>query len=435
MRNKVLILTIIASLVLGTVLGAQSDNSYEYIRKLYSGIPAERVSAMEMIAKTKPDFLIPVLKEKISLNRDLEIKMVAIEALKKYPVRTMVPFWINLWKNEESFPVKKSIIDFLSQSGDRRIVLPLVEELGNPFSTIRQSAIQALDRLGDDRMFPHIFNMAKNPNPIFRVYALEAIYHLYDRRMSALVVDLLGDENKSVRYYTLKCIEHNRLKETIGRVRNIALNDNNDEVRIKAIEVIREFRDAGSLYVLLRCLTDGNRNIRYSAAITLLEYRSTATAYQVSTQLDVETDRRIKDTLLEILIRIRNGGGFKGLERSLLHDPSVDLRIKAAYAIGAIGDPRGLPLLLKGLEDKDYRIRAETCASLAVFRNHYTAVSGLMEAVNNDSRLYVRTAALYSLQKIFDRRVLLPLFDLYCVETDPVFKYKLGTVVRTFMSR
>jgi len=52
-----------------------------------------------------------------------------------------------------------------------------------------------------------------------------------------------------------------------------------------------------------------------------------------------------------------------------------------------------------------------------------------------EKSLYVRLAALYSLSKIGDRSSMLPLFDQYAVETDPVFREKLRFAVRGFMAR
>jgi len=407
----------------------------DIMKKLFGNNAAEKASALAHIDKEKPRNFIELLREKIKITGDLETKLTVIEALSKYPIRPLIPVWIELLKEEESFPVKKRIIDFISQSSDRRIVMPLVDQLSSPFSTVRESAILALKRLGDDRMFPTIFNMAGNQNPIYRVYALEAMFHLYDRRMGGLIRELLADKNKSVRYYALKCIENNRLNETIPQVRNIALNDANWEVRIKAIEVIREFRDAGSLYVVLRCVSDENRDVRHAASLTLLDFRNSSTAHAVSNQLDIESDNQIKNMLMEILISVKNAGGFRGLERVLLHESDADLRIKAAFALGFIGDIRGASLLLKGLEDRDYRIRAEVCASLGNFKNNAAVINGLLDRVNHDEFRYARSAALYSLERIGDRRVLLPLYDLYTVETDPLFRDRLKSVVRGFINR
>jgi hypothetical protein len=47
----------------------------------------------------------------------------------------------------------------------------------------------------------------------------------------------------------------------------------------------------------------------------------------------------------------------------------------------------------------------------------------------------VRLSALYALQRLGDRNIILPLFDLYGVETDPVFREKLRITLRRFLER
>ncbi len=402
---------------------------------LLYGTSAERGNAVRYIETKLPADLPPLLGETILHDGNMEHKERALEALSRYPFRSVSPLWVDLLRRSKSFPVKKRIIDFMAASDDRRVVTALVEELASPFSTVRESAIKALAKLGDDRMFPHILNMARNPDPIYRVYALEAIYHLYDRRIGYLLRDLLKDDNKSVRYYALKCIERNGLIENMPAVRTIALSDPNWEVRIKSIELIRKFRDAGSIHVLLRALTDANRDIRLAAAQALLEFRSGAAAFAVSAQLALEDDDTIKELLIDTLVATRNGGGFRGLERVLSSDSSVSLRIRAAFACGDIGDARATGLLMSALGDADHRVRAETCNSLAVFRGMRAVTVKLQEVVCTETSLYVRLAALYGLVRMGDRASMLPLFDQYVVETDPVFKEKLRYAVRGFMTR
>lgn len=113
----------------------------------------------------------------------------------------------------------------------------------------------------------------------------------------------------------------------------------------------------------------------------------------------------------------------------------MSLRIQAAYAIGAIGDARGLSLLMSALDDSNFRVQAEACFSLGLFRAQRGSVVRLLNVVNNETNLYVRTSALYSLRRMGDRTALAPLFDLYTSETDPVFKEKLRVTVRNFITK
>jgi len=437
MRNFASIITCLVAAILAiSPDGAAGERAASALHSsLVRGDAAARQEALAYIESSRPQDLLPLLRDTVLADGDMAQKEYALEALSRYPFRSVSPLWMELLRQSASFPVKKKIIDFMAESDDRRVVTVLVEELARPFSTVRERAIRALSRLGDDRMFPFILNMAKSPDPIYRVYALEAIYHLYDRRIGYLLRDMLRDDNKSVRYYVLKCIERNNLVENMPSVRTIALSDPNWEVRIKSIEIIRKFRDAGSLHVLLRALSDANRDIRMASAQALLEFRSAAAAVSVSNQLAVEDDDAIKEVLIDALIASRSGGGFRGIERILSSDAGVPLRVRAAMACGEIGDARAVGILLSSLDDADHRVRAEVCNSLGSFRGIRAITVRLQEVVCMEKSLYVRLAALYSLSKIGDRSSMLPLFDQYAVETDPVFREKLRFAVRGFMVR
>ncbi len=383
----------------------------------------------------KPEDRMIRLKNTIVSRFGFRSRKEALEELKRYPLGAALPLWIEIIRKSRSPEVKKTAIDHVASSYDRRIVPPIVEELSNPFSAVRESAINALKKSGDDRMFPHIINMARSRNPIYKIYALEAIYLLYDRRFNAMLLEFLRDESKSVRYYAIKCIEKNRLMETLPLIRNIAAADANGEVRIKAIEVIRDFGDRSAVYVLLRCLNDQNRDIRHAAAMTLKDFQVRSTAFPVSGQLALEEHDDIKDLLIETLIRVRSSGGFRGLDRVISQEKNEKLRIKAAFALGEVGEPGAVPLLLRALNDSEYRVRAEACNSLGNYRGQRGSVTGLLGIISGETSLYVRLSALYALQKINDRSMAVPLFDQYGVETDTVFREKLRVMVRRFIER
>jgi HEAT repeat protein len=401
----------------------------EILSILINGDDIQVAQALLYISRRKPAKLSQLLVNVILSDEDNRVKENAISALGKYPVNQYVPLLLNVLKKADSFTVKKSIIDVLATSEDRRIVLPLVDELSSPFLAVRKSAILALRRIGDDRMFPYILSLGKRRDPIYRVYALEAIYHVYDKRLYYFLMEMLGDENKSVRYYALRCIENNNLNQALSQVRNLALHDDNYEVRVKAIEVLGGVRDYNSLYVLLRCISDENNSVRHAAAMSLYLIGQSKSAYSLSNQLYRETDDSIKELIIKTLVKIKNGGGFKGLERVLTRDRNPKMRVLAAYALGEIRDRRAVSILLKALYDKDLKVRSEACHSLGFYRERIV-VRQLIEVINRESSRYVKTAALYAIMSIGDKSSILPLFDRYAREKDPVFKELLRSYLR-----
>ena len=402
---------------------------------LLSRDEAESSQALAYIIKNKPVELIPRLRNiLISPDEENESRAIALRALSSFSATKYLDIWFEILRKTPSFIIKKEIISIIIKTNNRKIIVPLVEQLSSPYYTVRESAIFALKRYGDDRMFPYILNMARNDNPVFRVYALEAIYYLYDIRLYPIILSLLDDPNKSVRYYALRCIEKNRLNKASSNVRSLALKDKNHEVRVKAIEVLGVLKDSSAYSVVLKCLDDSHRDIRYASVKALYKMKTRKSASPLSRQLYEETEDDIKRLIIDTLIRLKDGGGFKGLEKVLLNDQNPELRIHAAYAYGTLGNKKSLPSLLRGLRDKDYRVRAEVCSSLGQFKDK-RILPYLLGIINDDTENYVRTASLYAIKRMKEKKAVLPLFDRYVGEKDPIFKDKLRAFLRHAIDR
>ncbi|MBN2402505.1 MAG: HEAT repeat domain-containing protein [Spirochaetes bacterium] len=410
-------------------LRAEEKKNKEIINQLLSGNELKVNNALEIISANRSPELLPLISLAIISDEKSANKAAAIKALKYYPHRQAASYCIEIIKNTNSFIIRKEIIDYLAGSTDRQAVPAIINELGSPFFAVRESAILALKKIGDDRMFPYILNMMENRNPVFKVYALKAIYHLYDLRFYDHLIKMLKDENKSIRYYVFKCIEANNLKSALPNIRNLALNDSSWEVRVKAIQILESFLDRKSQYVLLTCLRDAEREVRYYSSKALNKLKFAGSAVPVSAALYSEPDDEIKEILMNTLIALNNGGGFKGLKNVLLKDDNYRMRILSSYALGRIKHKWSSLILLEAKNDASKEVRAEICNSLG-FYNDKKIINELLDVVNNEPEAYVRSAALFSLKRMGSRQAVLPLFDRFTAENDPVVKEQIRFVLR-----
>ncbi len=420
---------IISLFCLAASLRADEKTNKEIINQLISGNASKVNEALSFISAHKSPDLLPMLSAIILSGENAGNKAIAIRALRYYPQKQATSYCVDIIKKSNSFIVKKDIIDYLGGSTDRRAVPAIIDELGSPFFAVRESAVLALKKIGDDRMFPSILSMMENPNPVYKVYALEAIYHLYDLRFYNHLIDMLKDENKSIRYYILKCIEANGLKNALPNVRNSAINDASWEVRVKAIQILESLFDRNSLYVLLICLKDGEREVRYFSAKALKKLKFPNSAVPVSNALFSETEDDIKDMMMNTLIVLNDAGGHKGLRKIILKDDNYRMKITASYALGRIRHNWSSLILLEAKNDNSKEVRAEICNSLG-FYNDKNILKELLDIVNNDPERYVRSAALFSIRRINSKNAILPLFDRFNTELDPVMKEQIRFVLR-----
>ncbi len=436
LRKFIFYFTVFFYIILYAIaINAEEDKNKEIVNRLISGDKTEADNALSYISFTKPQELLPYLSSAVLSDMNHSKKEIIIKALRSYPQKETIIYCAEILNKTNSFLVRKEIIDYISLSLENQLIPLIIRELENPFFTVRESAILALKKRGNDKVFPVILNMMESPDPVHKVYALEAILHLYDLRFYNQLVSMLKDENKSIRYFVLKCIEANKLKEALPTVRNTALRDSSWEVRVKAIQLLENLSDKDSMYVLLNCLKDSEREVRYFTAKALNKLLFKNSAIPVSIGLYAEQDDEIKEILINILIAVNDAGGYKGIRKVLLSDDNYRIKVMAAYALGCIKNKYSSPVLLEGKSDASREVRAEICNSLG-FYNDKNIIKELIDIVNDDPDMYVRSAALFSIRRIglksvTGSRFAIPaLFDSYTAEMNPVFKEQIRLVLR-----
>lgn len=365
------------------------------------------------------DECITILVNTIVKGRDTEQKIKALNVLKKSKHSRDVDFFKHILESVHSIPVQQTVIEILSDMRDRRVLPIIIEYVTSPFFAVRESVIMALRESGDDRMYPYIIRLAGSDDVIKRIYALEALYHLYDNRFYDIVMQLLNDSNKSVRYFALECVSHNEIHNALPTVRNIALKDENDEVRVKALNVLGSLRDKTAYGIFVRSLSDASEIVREAAVDEMKPFLSRESALHLSRRLLLETEIHIKRMIIKSLVTAGKTGDINGLRHIVLNDENASLRIYAVWALGVIQDERTAALLIEALYDQDFRVRAEAANALGNFKGR-KVVESLLDKYKTEDEHYVKTAILFSLMKICDINSLRQMLEIYSREKDKV---------------
>jgi HEAT repeat protein len=250
-------------------------------------------------------------------------------------------------------------------------------------------------------------------------------------RFQKLVITFLNDDNKSVRIYALKCATDNSIKESVQIIKRLITTDENDEVRKRSIEALDNFKDPGSGSIISSVLKQEKKDLSLAAIKALKELKYSSAAGPVSEILLKETDSELIAAAIDALSGFGRAGNIEGLRQIITKNENPVLRIKAINALGEISEERGtIELLASTLSDNDYRIRGEGCSALGKLKRNRPSEL-LLNQIKSDNSRYVRSAALYSLEKIKDGKDIVPLFDIYSVESDPVFRYLLKQYLRS----
>ena len=435
MRTYIRLLLIVSGLIIFGVAGhaeQPTPDAGDVVARLLSNEKDTSKGAYDYIVKYKPMDVAVKMGDVLVVGGDSEEKEKILSLLKLYPFKSVKDIYLKVLEKTSSFLVKKEVISVLGNAGDREFVIPIAKELESPFSAVREKAIFYLRSIGDDRMFPYIVKLSENKDPVFRVYALDALTSLYDFRLLNTVQSLLQDENKSVRILAIQCVQKNSIDKLFPVIRTLAASDSDNEVRIEAITAIGKLNDAGALNVLLKTINNDAVEIRLSTVQVLYKMRMKQSLRSVSDRLAMESDNQIKNICIDMMIEMKDGGGLRGLEREVMFEEYLPLRIKSVYALGVVGGPKVSGILVKALADKDYKVRAETCGALSGNRDK-TVLNSLLAVIKSDDERYVRLAALYAIEKTRDKSTIIPLFDMYSSEKDPIFRFKLYEVIRNLI--
>ena len=390
--------------------------------------------ALQHIQANKPKILVPALKDLALNSSDPAVRDLALGALKFYNKRDIFPVWTEVLARTGSLVTKSDIIDYLSDMDDKRLLPPLTRELASPYYLVRKKSALLLKKLGDDRMYPSIFTMAESQDPVSRIHALEALHFLHDKRFNSVVMELLKDGNKSVRIYAVSCVQKNEITDALPVLREMASGDAYTDARIAAVNALSLFRDGASVNIFLKNLGHADAGLRGSSVEALNRLNMKYTAVQISSHLLTEGDDEIKWDIMELLIRFRSAGDIGGLKKILSADKNPKLRVRSAYALGIARDDRAIPVLRDALKDDDYRVRAEAASSLGMY-DARTVSQLLIDIISSDRSRYVRSSALYALKRLANKKTLLPLFNIYSAEKDPVFSDMLRKVIIEFINK
>ncbi len=387
--------------------------------------------AKAFVITEKPVELMPLLKEKI-LN-DREYRPACTDVLKLYSFSDSLPVWLSILKETGSSSLKISVMDYISMSGNRSIVGPVAAELKNPFQEVRRKAAEILSRTGDDRAYPYVLSMMSNKYPSVRSFGIDAMSsYMYDFRFDREIMKMLDDRDGVVKVYAIRCVRSGKIEGCRKKIISIAVNPGNTQARYAAVEWMQEVLGSSASGEFIRLLGDDDRIIRLAAVNALYRTKPSAAASSICRRLQTEKDEEILGGLLDAVLKAGTVPDTEGVKNILLHSKSVDLRVKAACALRLANDQASMKILIRALSDPDYRVRAEACSSLALYK-YDAAADALASVAEGKENRYVRSAALNAIIKSGTRRVTVRLFDLYAGEKDIIFKNMVYAAVRSLI--
>ncbi len=181
------------------------------------------------------------------------------------------------------------------------------------------------------------------------------------------------------------------------------LKSNDTEVRRRAIETLRENRDASQIPLLLEGMKDESWRVRKTAT-EILQMQYTLEEYigGVISLLYIDDDAGARNSAIDLLV-VLGKAAIPYLIDAFQTD-NGDVRKFIIDVIGEISDKRALPLLLNALKDEDENVKASAVEHLGKLREP-TVVDALLQILQGDD-LWTAYPAADALGRIGDRKAI-----------------------------
>jgi HEAT repeat protein len=295
-----------------------------------------------------------------------------------------------------------SAVEVLGEMGDSRAVEPLIQTVGDQTEPVGRAAVKALGKIGDRRAVGRLITALKygSSTSTVRREAAEALGKLGDSQAVQPLIDALKDSDESVRRSTIEALGK------LGDPRAVrplihALGDENELVCQAAVEALGRLGGA-AMDLLVTALKDSDRKVREGVAKTLGKIGDIRAVRPLVNVLK-DSDERVRQAASDALGKI-NDVRAVGCLITYLKDSDGNVRSGVAKALGRMGGDRAVPPLAAALEDGDRNVRQSAVEALGNLGGEQV-VASLIRALGDRERM-VRQAAIDALERVCNAGVM-----------------------------
>ncbi|MEM7179828.1 MAG: HEAT repeat domain-containing protein [Spirochaetota bacterium] len=328
------------------------------------------------------------------------------------------------------------ILEYALQTKDKRFFYPITELIRHRNMDTRTLAYRYLASLKDDRAIPYILELTNTNSDIDKYYYLEAMRYVKDERTAYKVTSLLQHHSHAIRSAAIQAIASFHLEDAYRHVVKIATADRNYEVRKYAIRAIAKLNLKRRSYILKKTILNKHPEVREESTKAIISFRKASFARYISQALAKETESDLKMLMVEAMLKLGKHGGSKGLIKTLGGEKSIEVRARAAFAIGRLRAKRAIPQLISSLKnDRMEEVKISVADSLG-FLKEKSAVPSILDSLNNEHEtLNLKLQLVSTLDQIDEPKVMPIIFDLIEVEQIKSLRKSMKQLLRSMLYR
>lgn len=298
--------------------------------------------------------------------------------------------------------IRRRVVNALGKLGTSCAVEPLITALKDSNLEVRREVVESLGEIGDTRAVEPLSAVIKDNDWRVRAKVVEALDRLGEPAVEPLSI-ALNDYAVDVRRKAVKAL--GKMGGVwAANLLIVALEDRNAIVRAEAAEALGKLGDARVVEQLVVALGDGDRNVRVAVVGALREFGEPAAEPLVTVLKDSCVD--VREKAAEALGELGDALAVGPLIAAL-RDSNQGVRMMVASALGKLGDARAVGPLIAALRDSDRDVRATAAGALGKLGDA-RAVGPLIAALGDSDR-DVRATAAGALGKLGNGRAVEPL--------------------------
>ncbi len=170
-----------------------------------------------------------------------------------------------------------------------------------------------------------------------------------------------------------------------------ALRKAGDDTRGEIVQILADIRDPKAVEALMQEAERGDHTLRALVGQALGRI-DPERKYIAAVHLLDNAQRGLRMAAIGVLTALGDPHALDALMSTAQRDRDPQAREAAVQAIGTMRDRRGLPALLKSLDDADQRVRVAAAKALGTLGDR-TALDALMRTHESDPQPDVRAAA------------------------------------------
>jgi len=336
---------------LTVVLGWLTGPAVERAMTRLLGNPAVRaevVTALTQYGKRVVDLVVEQLQ-----TDDLETRKAALIALGRIGDASAVPALSKLLDDDDELVVIAA--GALAKIGDRQAFEALLKLLGHANTTVRQAAIGALNSIGHPDMGAKMEELLVHADPLIRESAVRIAGYFGYERCIRLLLERAGDAEENVRRSAvehLAYLDHAEVLPVLCRT----VRKDTPRVRAAAAKALADFESPEARNALLAALSDSDSWVRYFAARSVGKQRCTEAMEALSRLVKEDKAAHVRIAAVKALGMIGDPEAVSVL-MDVADSPEEDLAVTALSALGRMEDAKAREKLLKTLRSSSAALR------------------------------------------------------------------------------